>query len=151
MPSGFEKLLKKSKKGSTKKDEKESSKDQEEPTEDQEEGSFYKKGGDKKDKSDSNESDWKKNLKSQFFEPNGGGPKWESWFLLSCIGATGAYYLKSISGQSQEIQYQELVQNYLQNNEIKVICLQEDKTGSTFKYRAVIELNSGVKKHLVLP
>jgi AFG3 family protein len=39
----------------------------------------------------------------------------------------------------------------LQKNDIKIITLCEDKTGSTFKYRAVVELNNGERKHIVLP
>lgn len=27
-----------------------------------------------------------------FFEPNNGGPKWESWLMVAFMGAAGLYY-----------------------------------------------------------
>lgn len=71
--------------------------------------------------------------------------------MLGLIGATGAYYVSTIKKPSLEVTYQELVQNYLQNNDISLINLCEDKTGTTFKFRAQIETISGERIHLVLP
>lgn len=90
-------------------------------------------------------------MTDQFFEPNGGGPKWENWLMLGLIGATGTYYLSTMKPSSKEITYQDMVQNYLQKNDITMITLCEDKTGSTFKYRANLETLQGECVHLVLP
>jgi hypothetical protein len=67
------------------------------------------------------------------------------------MGTTGIYLLSSLKPQSEEISYQDFVQNHLQKNDITMITLCEDKTGSAFKYRAQISTNDGKKMHLVLP
>lgn len=99
VPSGFEKLLKRSKRGSTEKEEADAKKKEEDPQSEQEEAEGAKERH-KEEKSDKKENEWSKNFRSQFFEPNGGGPKYENWALVACIGATGAFYVNSLQGQS---------------------------------------------------
>lgn len=86
-----------------------------------------------------------------FFEPNGGGPNWTNWMMASIIACTTAAYFATLKTPSKEITYQEMVQQYLQNNDIKLINLCEDKSGGTFKFRANIETITGQRVHLVLP
>lgn len=90
-------------------------------------------------------------MHNNFFEPGGGGPRWERWLLAGLMGTTGLYLLGSLKPQSEEISYQDFVQNHLQKNDITMITLCEDKSGSTFKYRAQISTNEGKRMHLVLP
>lgn len=154
VPQGFEKLLKRSK-GSTNTTPKQEAKEEKEEKEkeeevEQEEAAEQEK--EKKTKEESSSSSGASDaLKNAFFQPNGGGPKWESWLMLSLIGATGAYYFATLQPSSKEITYQELITSYLQTNDIKLVNLCEDKTGTTFKFRAEIETFSAQKVHLVLP
>jgi hypothetical protein len=82
---------------------------------------------------------------------NGGGPKWENWLMLSLLAGTATFYFLNLKKPSQEITYMDFVQNYLANNQVEMITLCEDKSGSSFKYRANIQLLSGETCHLVLP
>lgn len=83
--------------------------------------------------------------------PNGGGPKWENWLMLSLLAGTAAFYFLSMKAPSHEITYMDFVQNYLAKGQVEMITLCEDKSGSSFKYRANIQTISGETYHLVLP
>lgn len=82
-------------------------------------------------------------------EPNGGGPRNEVLFALMMLCAF-VYTLKSTS-RSEEVTFQTLVQELLEQSQVTMITLSEDKTGENFKYRANIDTISGKKYHLVLP
>jgi len=71
--------------------------------------------------------------------------------MLSFIGAAGLYYGYSFKTSSREISYVEFIQNYLEKNDVKLVTLCEDKTGSTFKFRAIVDTVQGERVHLVLP
>jgi len=76
-------------------------------------------------------------------EPNGGGPKWENWLMLSLLGVTSLYYMFGTKSPSKEITYIDFIHNHLTKNDVVMITLCEDKTGSTFKYRANIQTVQG--------
>lgn len=122
VPSGFEKLLKRSKRGASKTEGSEKQKGEEKEKEEKEkdEEAESKEDGDKdagKDKKSSNTyEDWKKQYSELMFDPNSGGPRWDNWLMMALIGATGAYYVSQSKPSSREIAYQEMVQNYLQKN-----------------------------------
>ncbi len=61
------------------------------------------------------------------------------------------YYFVFSKAPSQEITYIDFVQNYLAQNKIEMITLCEDKSNSSYKYRAIVETKEGEKVHLVLP
>ncbi len=114
VPSGFEKLLKKSKRGqSSKEDDHESKKTAAEEEKDAEKDEDDdRKGSEKKEDSQeqkSEDKDRQKELKDMFFQPNNGGPKWESWLMLALVGAAGLYYGYSLKTQSREISYVEFI------------------------------------------
>jgi len=165
VPSGFEKLLKRSKRStnsatpSTKEenneaaqeDSKKESAKKEEPLETDEGAAEEDNKSDKDQKKEEQKESWREQANNFFFEPNSGGPKWENWLMMAIMGATGAYYVSTVETPSKEITYQELVQQHLQHNDIKMITLCEDKTGTTFKFRAQIESHKGERIHLILP
>jgi hypothetical protein len=168
VPSGFEKLLKRSKRSTnsatpSSKAEKneadpEASKKESAKKEEQqetEEGSAAeednKSDKEQKNSKSSQKESWREQANNFFFEPNSGGPKWENWLMMAIMGATGVYYVSTMETPSKEITYQELVQQHLQHNDIKMITLCEEKTGTTFKFRAQIESHKGERIHLVLP
>jgi hypothetical protein len=96
VPSGFEKLLKKSKRGSTK-DEKDAKKKDDEQSDHEEETTHKEQ---KKEEKTSETKNSTFNFRDQFFEPNGGGPKWENWLLVGFSGALAAYYFSSTGKKS---------------------------------------------------
>jgi len=61
------------------------------------------------------------------------------------------YYFGFSKKPSQEITYMDFVQNYLAQNRVELITLCEDKSNSTFKYRAMIDTVDGDTVHVVLP
>ena len=169
VPSGFEKILKRTRKGITHdtKEEKEASSSKEE------EGDSVKKdkeSEDKKAKEDEQSDDEKeeeektKDKKKEeegqgygekvygfFFEPNGGGPNWENWLKLALLGGISSYYTIFAKAPSQEVTYMDFVNNYLSQNKVELITLCEEKNNASYKYRAVVQTFDGEKVHLVLP
>lgn len=118
VPSGFEKLLKRSKRGASKTEgsekQKGEEKDKEEKDKDEEAESKEEGDNDGKEKKSSNtHEDAKKLYSGLMFDPNSGGPRWDNWLMMALIGATGAYYISQSKPRSREITYQEMVQNYL--------------------------------------
>jgi len=105
----------------------------------------------KSDKKNDDSGDRRQKISNFFMNPNGGGPKWENWLMVSLLMGTAAYYLFNTKPTSKEITYIDFVQNYLAKNAIEMIVLTEDKSGSSFKYRANIQTNTGETVHLVLP
>lgn len=99
LPSGFERLLRRTKKGINHKEsaEKESASkkeddskadesDAEESAKDSEEDTKKKKAS---EGADAKSTDWK----SYFINPNGGGPEWENIGLAALIAGTLVYYM----------------------------------------------------------
>ena len=117
VPSGFEKLLKRSKrstnaatprdsvseedsaqedksgKADKKADKKEESAAQQDTEKDEEE---EKSSENKQKKEKSSGSSWKEQVNNAFFDPNSGGPKWENWLMAAIMGATGVYYASTV-------------------------------------------------------
>jgi hypothetical protein len=55
--------------------------------------------------------------------------------LVVLLGGALAYYLGG-APPSQEINYQDFVNQYLARNQVKIITISEDKANESFKYRA---------------
>lgn len=146
LPSGFEKLLKRSKRGNVdKKDEKEQKKEEEKA--EQSEGEEPQQ---KQSKGAEEETPLKK-FYDQFTGGNGGKPPYEAWAMGAMLGCLASYYLFWSQSPSKEITYMDFVHTYLAKNDVEMITLCEDKGNSTFKYRANIQTISGEQVHLVLP
>lgn len=62
-----------------------------------------------------------------FFNPNNGGPKFENFLITSILASLMGYYLYSSKG-SEEISYNEFINNYLTKNQIELITISEEKT-----------------------
>ena len=107
VPSGFEKLLKRTRRGITHEKKSESDKEakesekgkQEKKQEEEEELSEQEEdvGHKKKDKK-ATESEWsaenvKKKVTNFFMVPGGGGPRWENILMVTLLGGLSAYYL----------------------------------------------------------
>jgi hypothetical protein len=126
VPSGFEKLLKRSKRStnsatpSSKSDKSEPESEgakkeaakKEESQEKEDEGAAEEdtKSGDNEQKNSKSKEGWREQANNFFFEPNSGGPRWENWLMVAIMGATGVYYVSTVQTPSKEITYQELVQ-----------------------------------------
>jgi len=41
--------------------------------------------------------------------PNGGGPKWENWLMLSLLTGTATFYFLNLKKPSREITYLDFV------------------------------------------
>jgi len=170
VPSGFEKILKRTRKGITH-DDKESSADEEKKTSD-DSGDSKKKDEESKKEEEAEESDaeeeetkkdkkkkgdsddqqgWKEKIYGFFRDPNGGGPNYENLLKLVIMGGAIGYYAKFAKAPSQEITYQDFTQNYLSQNKVEMITLCEEKNNASYKYRAVVQTFEGDKVHLVLP
>ncbi len=130
VPSGFEKILKRTRKGITheskekdekaagqqdeedsasKKDEKKAKEDSDDEKDEEEEKSKDKK----KDKEGSSSEGFGQKVKGFFFEPNGGGPNYENWLKLAILGGITSYYTIFSKSPSQEVTYMDFVNNYL--------------------------------------
>lgn len=170
VPEGFQKFLKKTRKGTaSRKDseqtEKKSSKDEKEKTaagkeekkkDEDEDLSELEEEHDGKDKdskkdSDKGQSGSAKKIKEFFFQPNGKDPKWENILLVAFLTGAFGYYLTTMKAPSEEITYPEFINTYLAQNKCTMITISEDKSSDTFKFRAVIDTDSGKKVHMVLP
>jgi len=136
-PSGFEKFLKKTRKGSdhnkpateptngngneekpegskdNKSDKKDAKKlkDEEDKEEDLTDEEFEK--DDKKDKKKEDEFDYIKGSKNIFVDPNSGKPKWDNIGLTAFLAAVFGYILATREEASKEITYIEFVNQYL--------------------------------------
>ena len=154
VPSGFEKLLKRSKKGSQPtneqpdKDKKQARAEQQTDDEGDQESTSSEKSS--KSSSDKKQSGWQNGFGMLGGMPGDGGPRPEL-FWLGMFSCGMLYAWLNMSEPSKEISYQQLVQEHLEQNAITMITLCEDKSGENFKYRANIDTVSGQKFHLVLP
>ena len=166
VPQGFEKILKRTRKGIThdkKPDEEKTAapetedealkKEEEEKKEEEAEQSDREEDEkDKKKKEDTEENQgWRQKVYGFFMEPNGGGPNYENWLKVVVLGGLFGYYALMMKPASQEITYMDFVQNYLSQNKVEMITLCEDKNNASYKYRAIVETTEGEKVHLVLP
>ena len=52
---------------------------------------------------------------------------------------------------SEEIDYMDFINNYLQKDLVEMITITEERGSSNFKFRAVMDLQDGSKKHVTLP
>ena len=167
MPSGFEKILKRTRRGVThdKKEgaEEKAAKDGDEDNKPKEEKKAEESDGEqetdekekenkeKKEEGEGDKQDWKQKIYNFFMEPNGGGPNYENWLKLVVLGGLTGYYAFFMQSPSQEVTYMDFVHNYLSQNKVEMITLCEDKNNASYKYRAIIETTEGAKVHLVLP
>lgn len=166
MPSGFEKILKRTRRGVThdKKEgaEEKAAKDGDEDNKPKEEKKAEESDGEQetdekekenKEKKEEGEGDkdWKQKIYNFFMEPNGGGPNYENWLKLVVLGGLTGYYAFFMQSPSQEVTYMDFVHNYLSQNKVEMITLCENKNNLSYKYRAIIETTEGAKVHLVLP
>ena len=106
VPSGFEKILKRTRRGikhekadeksSTDKDEKDSDETEEKKSKDDEDDQDKEdESEDKKKKSEEDKADeesYGQKIYGFFMEPNGGGPNYENWFKLVVLGGIASYY-----------------------------------------------------------
>ena len=162
VPEGFQKFLKKTRKGKTvnkdkadkqdKKGEDKKAKEQKKDDDDSElEEEHETKEKESKKDGDKGQSDAGKKLKEFFFQPNGKDPKWENILLVAFLSGAFSYYLATMKPPSEEITYPEFINTYLAQNKCTMITISEDKSSDTFKFRAVIDTNDGKKVHMVLP
>lgn len=95
-PKGFEKFLKKSKKGSSSKLDKEAKKDKKEkdPKKDDEESDVEEETDGKKEEKEEKSSSFmnKRAINDFFFNPNG-GPKYENYAIIAALLGGMGYYL----------------------------------------------------------
>lgn len=156
MPKGFEKFLKKTKKGinheeSNKKEEKKAKEQPDDEDSDAEEPGF-KKEEPKNEKSyyDSAKEKAEEFKNKWLMQPGGGGPRWG--ILIGLLGVSYIGWMTWYGGEpSQEIGYMDFINNFLQQGQVKMITITEERGSSNFKFRAVIELDDGSKKHVTLP
>lgn len=113
VPSGFEKLLKRSKRSTNAATPRDSASEEDSAKEDKtgkadkkaeknEESAAQqdtdkdeddeKSSENKQKKEKSSGSGWREQVNNAFFDPNSGGPKWENWLMAAIMGATGIYY-----------------------------------------------------------
>lgn len=167
MPTGFEKILKRTRKGITheSKEKPQASKDEADNKDDDDKKAKEKEADDREAESDAEQEDdkkkdkkekkeeggWGQKLYGYFMEPNGGGPNYENWFKLVVLGGLIGYYTMFSKKPSQELTYMDFVQNYLAQNKVEMITLCEEKNNASYKYRAVIDTFDGQRVHLVLP
>lgn len=164
VPEGFQKFLKKARKGTKaskesdadkkgkgdeEKKAKEQKKDDDDLSELEEEAETKEKDG--KKEGEKGQSDAGKKIKEFFFQPNGKDPKWENILLVAFLSGAFSYYLATMKPPSEEITYPEFINTYLAQNKCAMITISEDKSSDTFKFRAVIDTNEGKKVHMVLP
>lgn len=71
-------------------------------------------------------------------DPESGGPNYENWFGVAVAATLIGYYGFFASAPSEEITYNAFVQEYLQNNDVEMITLSEEKNNASYKYRAII-------------
>lgn len=170
--SGFEKFLKKTRKGTTndkpatepvgddnekpsekedKKDKKDSKKMKREEEDEDLTEEEHDKEEEKKEKEKDTKSKFQKDVEGFFNDPNGKGPRWENIGLVAFLTAAMAYAFSQNQPSSKEITYIEFVNQYLAQNQCEMITISEDKTSDMFKYRAQITTVDGERVHLVLP
>lgn len=130
VPSGFEKILKRTRKGiqhETKEEKEAASSKEEGEGEKKDEESEDKKAKEDEQSDDEKDEDEKTKDKKKeeegqgygeraygfFFEPNGGGPNWENWLKLAILGGITSYYTIFAKAPSQEVTYMDFVNNYL--------------------------------------
>jgi uncharacterized membrane protein YgcG len=153
VPSGFEKLLKRSKQSKETKKEKEAKKQE---NDSDAEGAEESNSGKKEEKKSSGNEyfDSAKNWISQGANPSGGPggrPPYEQWLMSAMLGGMAGYYLMFSEAPSQEITYMDFLHTYLAQRDIEMITICEDKGNDSFKYRANITTKSGKSVHVVLP
>ena len=124
VPIGFEKLLRKTRKG-TSHDSKKSEVDGKEADaaekddedtdkkakEDESDGEHEDKGkeDDKQEKTKEEEQSWRQRVYNFFMEPNGGGPNYENWLKVVVIGGLCGYYALFMQPPSEEVTYMDFV------------------------------------------
>ena len=152
VPRGFEKILKRTRKGinherdaEEKKaaaDDSEDSKKEEDKkdadADSDDEKEDEKDKDKKKDNKEEEQESWKNRIYNYFMEPNGGGPNYENWLKLVVLGGVAGYYLMFMQQPSQEVTYMDFINNYLTKNSVEMITLCEDKNNAAYKYRAII-------------
>lgn len=175
--TGFEKFLKRTRKSTKSSDGANSDQrpatepigdDNEDKTEDPKEEDD-KKEDDKKMKSDAEKDDAdltedeaenekekkeesKPNALTDFFmDPKGNKPKWENIGLVGFLAGAFGFYMFTRGEPSQEITFNELIYDFIPQNQVTMITIAEDKAGEVFKYRAQIELTDGKRVHIILP
>lgn len=104
-----------------------------------------------KEKKEKEAKQSKSQLNSFFFEPNGKGPKWENFAIVAFLSGAFGYTLATMGSAPEEITYMEFINQYLAQNQVKMITISEDQGSDSFKYRASIETHSGKKVYMVLP
>lgn len=70
--------------------------------------------------------------------------------MVALFGGIISFFITS-KKPSQEITYNEFVNNYLSKNLVKMVTIMEDKGGEGFKYKIDIETISGEHVHLIVP
>ena len=165
IPSGFEKLLRRTKRsithddqeekvGAKKGEEKEASKKKDDDDKESDEMDDDIDSGSKKTtdtKKTPNKASTSSQVSQYFFEPNGGGPIWENILMAALMFGTLVYTIGFGDRPSEEITYMDFVQNYLSKNQVEMITIGEEKNNSMFKFRARIDTVEGKRVHLVLP
>lgn len=165
-PSGFEKFLKKTRKGITheKKEQEEETKsnshEKDKPAKDDKKAAANDSKDEQEELSEEEETDkdkkqketQKKNsLNDFFFDPKGNKPKWENIGLAGFLCLALGFYQMTRGEPSTEITFNELIHTYIPQNQVKLITISEDKGGEVFKYKAQIELIEGKRVHIILP
>jgi hypothetical protein len=67
------------------------------------------------------------------------------------LGSAAGYYLMFSEAPSKEITYMDFLHTHLLQKNVEMITICEDKSSSSFSFRAKIKTKSGEAVHLILP
>mmetsp|Transcript_24432 Transcript_24432/g.30392 ORF Transcript_24432/g.30392 Transcript_24432/m.30392 type:complete len:184 (-) Transcript_24432:1992-2543(-) len=162
VPSGFDKILKRPRRGinhssndakqeeaeakdvdgkkasSADDDEKVDKEEKKEEKKEESDGEQEESDKKKKKKDEGEEQGWGQKIYGFFMEPDNGGPNYENWAKVAFVGALVGYYGFMAKGPSEEITYNSFVTDYLQPNNVEMITLSEEKNNASYKYRAMV-------------